>query len=73
MTPYSTGAATKKRGRQAAGADEEAEDGYEELERDGVEKRDSEGSDEDMSTDRMIVVRRVLWFTLKLNWHFNTF
>jgi len=56
LTPYSTGAAPKKRGRQAARADEDAEDIYDEPEQAGDEKRDSENSDDDISTDRMIVV-----------------
>ena len=59
MTPYSTGAAAKKRGRQAAGADEDAEDVYDQMEETGVEKRDSEDSGDDISADRMIVVLHV--------------
>jgi len=61
LTPYSTGAAPKKRGRQAAGGDEDAEDVYNEMEPAGVEK-ESEDSDDDVATDRMIVVHHVLWF-----------
>jgi len=56
LTPYSTGAAIKKRGRQEAGADEDMEDVYSEMEQAKVEKRDDEDSDDDVSADRMIVV-----------------
>lgn len=56
LTPYSTGAAPKKRGRQTAGADEDVEDEYNEMEQMEVEKRDDEDSDDDISSDRMIVV-----------------
>ena len=62
MTPYSTGAAAKKRGRQTAGADEDVEDVYDEMELAGLEKRDSEDSDDDITTDRMITVVDVLSF-----------
>jgi len=57
LTPYSTGAAPKKRGRQAAGVDDEAEDMYDEAEQHaGDEKRDSDDNDNDITADRMIVV-----------------
>ena len=56
LTPYSTGAAPKKRGRQTAGADEDLEGIYDELEPAAAEKRDSEESDDDISADRMIMV-----------------
>ena len=61
LTPYSTGAAPKKRGRQAAGFDEDTEDVYDETEQQmEVEKKDAEDSDDDIATDRMIVVLRLL-------------
>ena len=57
MTPYSTGAAPKKRGWQAAGADEDMEDDYNEMDTAEVEKRDDgDSDDDDVSADRMIVV-----------------
>jgi len=55
LTPYSTGAAPSKRGRQAPAADEDIE-GVLYDEQAGAEKIDSEESDEDISADRMIVV-----------------
>jgi len=58
LTPYSTGAAPKKRGRPAA-ADEDVEDVYDELEQAGTEKMDSADSDDDIAADRMIVVLHV--------------
>jgi len=71
LTPYSTGAATKKRGRQAAGADEDTEDIYDETEQQmEVEKRDSDNSDDDIATDRMIVVLHVCDFLLNIKCHF---
>jgi len=54
LTPYSTGAAAKKRGRPAAEADDDDEDMYDEAT--GVEKRDSGDSDDDIAADRMILV-----------------
>jgi len=56
LTPYSTGAAVKKRGRQEAGAEEDMEDAYNEVDQAEVEKRDDDDSDDDISADRMIVV-----------------
>jgi len=71
LTPYSTGAAPKKRGRQTAIADEDAEGVYDETEQQmEVEKRDSEDSGDDIATDRMIVVLRVCDFLLIIKCHF---
>jgi len=64
LTPYSTGAAAKKRGRQAAGAEEDVDDAYNEIEQADVQGRDDDdnNSDDDVSTDRMIVVMALCMF-----------
>ena len=72
LTPYSTGAAVKKRGRQEAGADEDVEDAYNEVEQADVEKRDDGDSDDDISTDRMIVVLVLCLFASNIKWHYLT-
>jgi len=66
LTPYSTGAAAKKRGRQATGDEEDIEDAYNnEMDQGEVERKDDDdNSDDDISTDRMIVVMDLCLFII---------
>jgi len=66
LTPYSTGAVPKKRGRQAVGDEDDTEDIYDQLEQAETEKRGSDDSDDDISADRMIMVVIAVTLVVKI-------